>query len=137
MPLLENPVRHYAWGSSTHIPRLLGKEPDGRPWAELWIGAHPGDPSHLPNGTRLDDAIAADPGSWLGTRVDQAFGHLPFMMKLLAASEPLSLQVHPTSEQARLQFAAEQLAGIPIDAPERSYRDSSHKPELVYALTRF
>lgn len=134
---LQNPVRHYAWGSGLHIPRLLGEEANDMPWAELWLGAHPGDPSRLQDGTRLDHAIATDPAGMLGDRVASAFGRLPFLMKLLAAGEPLSLQVHPSSEQARLAYAAEEASGVPVDAPERSYRDPSHKPELIYALTRF
>jgi mannose-6-phosphate isomerase len=134
---LQNPVRHYAWGSGSHIPRLLGEDANGKEWAELWLGAHPGDPSLVEDGTRLDDAIAADPAGMLGDRVASAFGRLPFLMKLLAAGEPLSLQVHPSSEQARLAYAAEEASGVPVDAPERSYRDPSHKPELIYALTRF
>jgi len=136
--LLENPMRDYAWGSRTHIPKLLGRSPDGRPWAELWMGAHPSAPSRLPDGTSLQDAITADPATLLGPRVQASFGErLPFLMKLLAASEPLSLQVHPTSERARIRFAEQDAAGIPMDAPERSYPDASHKPELIYALTRF
>lgn len=134
---LQNPVRHYAWGSGLHIPRLLGEEPAGLPWAELWLGAHPADPSRLDDGRRLDEAIAADPEAMLGEQVASAFGRLPFLIKLLAAGEPLSLQVHPSSEQARLRFAAQEAAGIPYDAPDRSYQDPSHKPELIYALTRF
>lgn len=134
---LDNPVRHYAWGSGVHIPRLLGQAPDGQPWAELWMGAHPADPSLLEDGRRLDEVVAADPDGVLGEEVASAFGRFPFMMKLLAAGEPLSLQVHPSSEQARLGFADQEAAGIPIDAPARSYQDPSHKPELVYALTRF
>ncbi len=74
----------------------------------------------------------------LGTRVAGSFGpRLPFLMKLLAAAEPLSLQVHPTSERARIRFAEQNAAGIPLTAAERSYQDASHKPELIYALTRF
>lgn len=134
---LQNPVRHYAWGSGLHIPRTLGKQPDGMPWAEFWLGAHPADPSLLQDGTRLDDAIAADPVGMLGEPVSAAFGRLPFLMKLLAAGEPLSLQVHPSSEQARLRFADQEAAGVPYGAPERSYQDPWHKPELIYALTRF
>jgi mannose-6-phosphate isomerase len=134
---LQNPVRHYAWGSGFHVPRLLGADPADLPWAELWLGAHPQDPSLVEDGRRLDDVIAADPVGLLGERAAASFGRLPFLMKLLAAGEPLSLQVHPSSEQARLGYAAEDAAGIPVDAPERSYRDTSHKPELIYALTRF
>jgi len=136
--LLTNPVRHYAWGSRTHIPRLLGQDPGTQPWAELWLGAHPAAPSVLPDGRTLTQAISDDPATVLGEPVRAAFGdRLPFMMKLLAASEPLSLQVHPTSERARIRFAEQDAAGIAPDAPDRSYPDASHKPELIYALTRF
>ncbi len=131
-------MRDYAWGSRTHIPKLLGVAPDGRPWAELWLGAHPSAPSCLENGTTLRDAILADPAGMLGDKVRADFGaRLPFLMKLLAAGEPLSLQVHPTSDRARIRCAEQDAAGLSIDAPDRSYPDASHKPELVYALTRF
>ena len=138
MHRLENPVRHYAWGSRTHIPRLLGVPPDGEPWAELWLGAHPAAPSRVEDGTTLDELIARDAEAILGPRLRATFGdRLPFLMKVLAAGEPLSLQVHPTSERARIRHAEQDVAGIPVDAPERTYPDASHKPELIYALTRF
>ena len=135
---LQNPVRRYAWGSSTHIPKMCGLEVTGEPAAEMWFGAHPGDPSILPDGRRLDQAIEDQPEAMLGESVVTSFGpRLPFLMKLLAAKEPLSLQVHPTSERARIRFAEQEAAGIPLSARERSYQDPSHKPELIYALTRF
>ncbi|UAL29177.1 mannose-6-phosphate isomerase, class I [Nocardioides rotundus] len=134
---LTNPVRHYAWGSRSHLPRLLGVPDDGEPWAELWLGAHPSDPSTLPDGRGLDAAVAADPASLLGAEVAEHFEGLPFLMKLLAAAEPLSLQVHPDSAQAAAGYDAEDAAGVPVSAPARNYRDRSAKPELVLALTRF
>src|SRR3954451_10105644 len=138
MHRLINPVRNYAWGSRTHIPKMCGFPVTDEPVAEMWFGAHPADPSCSEDGRRLDDLMSAAPQEILGDRVARSFGgRLPFLMKLLAAAEPLSLQVHPTSEQARIRFAEQNEAGIPLDAPERSYRDASHKPELVYALTRF
>ena len=138
MHRLTNPVRNYAWGSRSHIPKLCGLPIGDEPVAEMWFGAHPADPSCVEDGRGLDDLIAEAPETMLGPRVAGSFGgRLPFLMKLLAASEPLSLQVHPTSEQARIRFAEQNAAGIPLDAPERSYRDASHKPELIYALTRF
>lgn len=131
-------TRDYAWGSATLIPRFLGEPSDGRPHAELWVGAHPGQPSRLPDGRPLGELIAADPDRALGTRTHTRFGpRLPFLMKALAAAEPLSLQVHPTSERARIGYAEEEAAGVPVDAPERSYRDPFHKPELILAVTRF
>ena len=135
---LTNAIRHYAWGSRSHIPRLLGFDPADRPAAEMWIGAHPGDSSLLPDGTSLAAAIDFEPGDLVGPRVERMFGaRLPYLMKLLAAAEPLSLQVHPTSERARIGYAEEQSARIPLSAPERRYQDPSHKPELIFALTRF
>ncbi len=139
---LRNPVRPYAWGSRTAIPELLGQPvPATEPQAELWLGAHPGDPSYveLPGGPQsLLDRIAADPVGELGAGVVAEFGpRLPFLLKVLAADAPLSLQAHPSAAQARAGFAAEEAAGVPRDAPHRNYRDEAHKPELVCALTPF
>jgi len=147
--LLKNPVRDYAWGSTTAIPELLGTEPDGTPQAELWMGAHPDAPSRLattspgaaptPTDTRtLIDLIAADPTAALGHEIAETLGpRLPFLLKVLAVEEPLSLQAHPSREQARAGYAAEDRAGVPRDAPERTYGDDNHKPELLWALTPF
>ena len=142
MYLMKNRVRPYAWGSRTAIASLLGEPaPSSEPQAELWIGAHPADSSVLvdPSGERpLLDAIVDDPAGTLGPQVAREFaGSLPFLLKLLAADSPLSLQAHPTMEQARIGFAAEQAAGVPLDAPFRNYKDCSHKPELMYAITPF
>jgi mannose-6-phosphate isomerase len=129
-------TRDYAWGSRTLIPRFLGVEPDGRPQAEMWVGAHPGAPSQLLDGTPLDRHVRELPESTLGPEVAARFGpRLPFLMKALAAAEPLSLQVHPTAAQARAGFDQEEAAAA--NGRPRNYLDSSHKPELVYALTRF
>ncbi|MDH6703640.1 mannose-6-phosphate isomerase [Kitasatospora sp. MAA19] len=141
MDRLVNTVRPYAWGSLTALPDLLGQEPTGEPQAELWMGAHPGDPSRADRGDgprRLDELIAADPEGELGAATVARFGPtLPFLFKVLAAGIPLSIQAHPTLDQARAGFAAENALGIPLDAPERSYRDANHKPEMVCALGEF
>jgi mannose-6-phosphate isomerase len=136
---LDGVIRHYAWGSRTAIPELLGVEPDGRPAAELWFGAHPDDPSPVPaHGSTLDALVAGDPERLLGAAVIDQFGpRLPFLLKVLAVDSGLSIQVHPTLAQARAGFAAEDAAGIARDAPERNYRDINHKPELLCALTPF
>ncbi len=135
---LVNQVRPYAWGSRSHIPRFLGHPEDGEPAAELWLGAHAGDPSRLPEGDTLLDRIVADPEATLGADVHARFGaRLPFLMKVLAAAEPLSLQVHPSPERAVVGYERENQAGIPLEAGHRNYRDCSHKPELIFALTRF
>ena len=137
--LLDGVAREYAWGSPTLIPQLLGREPDGRPIAELWFGAHADDPARVvAHGVTLDALIAADPRAVLGAQVAEQFdGRLPFLVKLLAADRALSIQVHPNLEQARRGFAAEDERGVARDAPERNYRDANHKPELLCALTPF
>ncbi|MCA1224156.1 mannose-6-phosphate isomerase, class I [Streptomyces sp. 8L] len=146
MDRLSNTVRPYAWGSTTAIPELLGIGPTGEPQAEVWMGAHPGDPSRVvrtgedggPREVALSDLIAADPESELGAATVAKFGpRLPFLLKLLAAGSPLSLQVHPDLAQAREGFAEEERRGVPLDAPERNYKDANHKPELICALTPF
>lgn len=109
MQRIEGVVQHYAWGDPTFIPTMLGLPPDGRPWAELWLGTHPNGPARLLDGTPLSDVT----------------GPLPYLLKVLAAAEPLSMQVHPDAEQARDGHAR----GV--------YGDDRPKPELLVALTRF
>lgn len=136
--LLDNPVKPYAWGSATEIPRLLGVPPTGKPQAELWMGAHPAAPSRLRGGTPLPAVIEADPAGQLSAPVVRRFGaRLPFLIKIIAAERNLSLQIHPNLEQAKAGYADEQQRGVPLDSPERSYVDPNHKPELVCALTPF
>ncbi|WP_225840429.1 mannose-6-phosphate isomerase, class I [Streptomyces sp. NK08204] len=137
MDRLDNTIRPYAWGSTTAIAHLLGVEPTGEPQAEMWMGAHPGAPSRTPRGT-LVEVIDADPERELGAAAVARFGpRLPFLLKVLAAGAPLSLQVHPDLEQAREGYADEERRGIPLDAPHRNYKDANHKPELICALTEF
>ncbi|SMQ16725.1 mannose-6-phosphate isomerase, type 1 [Streptomyces sp. Ag82_O1-12] len=137
MDRLDNTVRPYAWGSPTAIPQLLGVEPTGEPQAEMWMGAHPGAPSRTDRGT-LVEVVDADPEKELGPAAVARFGpRLPFLLKILAAGAPLSLQVHPDLAQAKQGYADEERRGIPVDAPHRNYKDANHKPELICALTEF
>jgi len=114
MQRLDAPIRGYAWGSRTAIAALQGRPASGGPEAELWMGAHPGAPAVLAGtGEPLDAAIAADPDGWLGADVAAEFGpRLPFLLKVLAAAEPLSLQAHPSTEQAVAGFDAEEASGV-------------------------
>ncbi|MGW4896772.1 mannose-6-phosphate isomerase, class I [Kitasatospora sp. NPDC004240] len=141
MDRLVNTVRPYAWGSVTAIPALLGQDPTGEPQAELWMGAHPGAPSRADRGDgprRLDELIADDPERELGAATVARFGPtLPFLFKVLAAGTPLSIQAHPTVAQAVAGYAEENARAIPLDAPDRNYRDANHKPELICALDEF
>ncbi|HEX4815014.1 MAG TPA: mannose-6-phosphate isomerase, class I [Nonomuraea sp.] len=134
-------IRPYDWGSVTALPELFGTRPTGQPQAELWMGAHPAAPSRSVTGageTPLDALIAADPAGTLGDDTAARFGPaLPYLLKVLAVARPLSLQVHPTTEQARAGFADETARGIAIDDPARTYKDASHKPEMVCAVTPF
>jgi mannose-6-phosphate isomerase len=101
------------------------------------MGAHPDSPSTV-DGVPLTEVIAADPAGVLGADAVARFGaRLPYLMKVLAAAEPLSLQAHPDPERARAGFEAERAAGLPADAPERNYRDPYHKPELLVAVEPF
>ena len=137
---ITNTPRDYAWGSAGAISALLGTEPSGGPEAELWLGAHPSspsrivDPSQVGGAVTLADWIAADPDRALGTH-PAGEPRLPFLLKVLAAASPLSLQAHPTAQQAIAGFAREHAEGIPIDAPDRNYRDAYPKPEILYALS--
>jgi mannose-6-phosphate isomerase len=140
--VLDNPILDYAWGSRSAIAELLGRPtPSPGPEAELWIGAHPKAPSRIvePGGLgTLDTAIQDDPMALLGGDVCDRFGNeLPFLFKVIAAQEPLSIQAHPNQDQARAGWARENAEGIPLDAPRRNYRDLNHKPELVCALAPF
>lgn len=142
MQLLRGAIRTYAWGSRTAIADFTGRPaPTAHPEAELWFGAHPGDPAIVegPAGqVSLIDAIAADPEAELGAAVRARFGDaLPFLVKVLAADEPLSLQAHPSTEQAVEGYAREERAGVPLSSPVRNYRDRSHKPEILVALSSF
>lgn len=123
---ITNTPRDYSWGSPTLIPALAGREPSGRPEAEIWYGDHPGSPSQVTGeeGRTLDTALA-----------DAGARPLPFLMKILAAGSSLSIQAHPTKAQAEEGFAGEEAAGVPRDAADRLYRDDNHKPEIIVALS--
>ncbi|HET8958007.1 MAG TPA: mannose-6-phosphate isomerase, class I [Microcella sp.] len=125
---IANTPRDYAWGSTTAIAELLGREPSGGREAEYWLGDHPVSPAVVVDrpavGRTLAEVTAQTPA-----------GRLPFLMKVLAAAEPLSLQVHPTLAQAAEGFARDNSAGLALDDPRRSYKDDLHKPELIYALS--
>ena len=134
MERLENTVRDYAWGSATDIPDFLGVQAEGGPVAELWLGAHPDSPSRVHRGgdlRSLAEVIAAQPEAELGPELTERFGpRLPFLLKVISAARPLSLQVHPAKEHAARAYAAQQQGpGGP-----RDYTDDNHKPEVVCAL---
>ena len=142
---ISNTPRDYAWGSTSAIAEFRGTTPTGEREAELWLGAHAGSPAKVVDAASVGAAsvgygdlaewIAAEPGRALGDRLAADGARLPFLLKLLAAGAPLSLQAHPTPEQARAGFAREEADGVPITAYDRNYRDEYHKPELIVALS--
>ena len=128
---LSNTPRDYAWGSPTLLADLEGRTPTGAPEAEVWFGDHPGSPALVLDGSgrTLDEwlpAVARETGSP---------ERLPYLLKLLAAGAPLSIQVHPSKAQAVEGFAREEAAGVPRDAGSRNYKDDNHKPEVIVALS--
>lgn len=124
MHLLRGVIQHYDWGDNETIPELLGVKPDTQAWAELWFGTHRGGPSTV----ELDGEIQS---------LESKVGELSFLVKIIAAAHPLSLQTHPTAKQAISGFKNENEIGIPLDDPRRIYRDASAKPELICALSEF
>jgi mannose-6-phosphate isomerase len=137
---LHNQVKHYEWGSPDFIPRLLGAAGDGSPWAELWMSSRSDSSSlvSLPDGeVSLRELIAGDPGRYLGEKTAERYDALPFLFKLIAAEKPLSIQAHPNLAQAREGYERENRAKLAHNAPNRNYRDSNHKPEIICALTPF
>ena len=127
----------YPWGTKDAIPSLIGQAPDAKPWAEQWYGAHPLGDSPTPDGATLSEHLAQQQDQ-LGKAALMTFGRrLPFLVKILSAASPLSLQAHPTRQQAREGHARESLLGVPLGAPERSFKDDWPKPETIVALTSF
>ena len=113
-------AQHYAWGDRSSIPEMVDQSADGQPWAEWWMGTHPLLPSTIDDGSSLESVA----------------GDLPYLLKLMAAAQPLSLQTHPDQHQAAAGFEREEQLGIPRDSPTRTYRDEFAKPEMLCALDR-
>ena len=135
-------IQHYAWGGRDFIPALLGLAPEpGLTYAEYWLGAHERAPATVllteDEAVPLDRLIAAQPEAVLGRRAAARYGRLPYLFKVLDVARPLSIQVHPTRAQAEVGFEEENRRGIPLDSPQRNYKDRSHKPELMVALSDF
>ncbi|WP_139460670.1 mannose-6-phosphate isomerase, class I [Aeromonas veronii] len=139
--LMQNPIQGYDWGSHDSLTTLFGiPNPQGKPQAELWMGAHPNGCSEVTlagSVQKLSSVIDRAPAAALGEATFALFGSLPFLFKVLCAEKALSIQVHPSKAQAEAGFAKEEAAGIDIKASNRNYKDPNHKPELVFALTPY
>ncbi|EOB3674788.1 TPA: mannose-6-phosphate isomerase, class I [Vibrio vulnificus] len=138
---LDNPVKNYEWGSKTAIQSLFGIDnPNGEPQAEIWMGVHPNGCSTVfidGESVLLSKLIQSNQEGILSKATAEQFGELPYLFKVLAAGQALSIQVHPSKEEAEVGFAREEAQGIDRSAAQRNYRDPNHKPELVYALTPY
>lgn len=142
---LQGKVQHYAWGGMEFLPRLLSlPNPDNKPFAEYWMGAHQNAPSELlvEEGTEeraigLDKYIKAQAEDTLGLYTMGRFGRLPYLLKILDVRDMLSIQVHPSKRNAEKEFIEENKKGIALNAPDRNYKDDNHKPELMLALSDF
>jgi mannose-6-phosphate isomerase len=138
---LKGKVQNYAWGGFSFLPALLDFENlDNKPCAEYWMGAHPSAASVVSDDTQslsLNTLITQNPVETITSKVFAQFGELPYLFKILDVKDMLSIQVHPTKAEAAKGFDAEELAGIPINAPHRNYKDRNHKPEVMVALSEF
>ncbi len=139
---LKGKVQHYAWGGFEYIPNLLGiKNGEHQPCAEYWLGAHSSASARVlfDDGTSkpLYNLVQDDPTSFINDEVYTNFHELPYLLKILDVNEMLSIQVHPSKEEALKGFEKEEAAGISINGPHRNYKDKNHKPEVMVALSEF
>jgi mannose-6-phosphate isomerase len=135
-------VQHYSWGGISYLPGLLKmSNPDEKPFAEYWMGAHEQASAEIlfqdQNKTSLRQYIRDHPDETIGDKVAKRFGQLPYLLKLLDVRDMLSIQVHPNKRDAEKEFEFEHRSGIGIQDPKRNYKDENHKPELMLALSEF
>ncbi len=133
---LDNVIQNYAWGSKSALTEMFGiANPQQQPQAEIWMGAHP---MVVPRCTVRGVVGGSSGEEWQtlsGEYTAARFAELPFLLKVLSAEAPLSIQVHPNKRNAEIGFERENQQGIALNSPQRNYKDANHKPELVYALT--
>ncbi|TXI33901.1 MAG: mannose-6-phosphate isomerase, class I [Niabella sp.] len=137
---LQGTVKHYDWGGVTYLPNILQIEnPNMTPFAEYWLGVHPQADCKLgkEEAVLLRDFINNDPERALGKKVYKAFSNMPYLLKVLDVKDMLSIQVHPSKTQAAIDFEDENEKGIALNAANRNYKDSNHKPELMVAMNDF
>ena len=116
-------TKNYDWGSKELVPEYFDLEKATKPIAEIWFGTHPLGESGIEGS---DQSLRSVIGKQLG-----------FLVKILSAERSLSIQVHPNSAQAKIGFDREQTLGVLLKDPKRNYKDVSHKPEALVALSNF
>jgi len=123
---LRSVPKNYDWGTHNAMSALHGLTPTNQPEAELWFGSHTVSQCTVDEGGEHTEF-----SSWL-----EVTGHeFPLLVKFLAASRPLSIQVHPNQDEAAAGFARENAEGLALDSPQRTYKDGNPKPELLIALS--
>jgi len=142
LSILKGSIKHYDWGGTSYLPMLLQLEnPNMEPFAEYWMGVHPQADCQIMDDEQtellLKDFIHQQPETTLGTKVFKTFGNMPFLLKVLDVKDMLSIQVHPSKAQAAIDFEEENKKGIALNAPNRNYKDTNHKPELMVAMSGF
>ena len=135
---LKGKLQHYQWGGYSFLPTLLNLPVDNnKPCAEYWLGAHENAPAEILDGHLPLNRFIKDHPEVLGETVRKRFGRLPYLLKVLDVKDMLSIQVHPSKAAAAMEYEAENNKGIPLNAPNRNYKDDNHKPELMVALSDF
>ncbi|OOF46781.1 mannose-6-phosphate isomerase, class I [Rodentibacter trehalosifermentans] len=134
-------LQHYVWGGAHYIPQLLNfSTEENQHYAEWWLGPHPSAPAIIEvEGKNLAlTAFLQQNPTVLGEESREIFGEtLPYLLKILDVAKPLSIQLHPTKQQAEIGYAAENEKGIDLKDPKRTYKDNNHKPEMMIALSDF
>ena len=139
---LQGKLKQYDWGGISYLAHLLQiPNPEAKPFAEFWLGAHDGASSEILDAdgqaVKLNEYIKAFSIQTLGKQVNDQFGILPYLLKVLDVRQMLSIQVHPSKKSAEKEFLEENKKGILLSAADRNYKDTNHKPELMMALSEF
>lgn len=130
-------IQNYDWGGRHFIAEFLGNDAMEATQAEYWLGAHPLAPSMLEHGQSLPQWLQEHPQAQSERSRKRFGGNVPFLLKILDVAKPLSIQVHPSKAQAERGFREEEAKKIPPNAPNRTYKDDNHKPEMMVALSDF
>ncbi|KAK0708887.1 mannose-6-phosphate isomerase [Apiosordaria backusii] len=101
---------------------------EDKPYAELWMGTHPSNPSKdLTTGRTLLDLVQDNQALLAPSVAAKYENKLPFLFKILSVGKALSIQAHPNKKLAEKLHARD----------PKNYPDDNHKPEMAIAITPF